>query len=402
MDSLEFFDDNGTISIFNLINTIEVYSSKFKEEVNFDKDMVLFNNLTDSQVYILKPNKKCTDFVIVEANDIARNHNFYGLNIIGTSINKGIYQNDENDTIVKLAKKVYKTGKTEFVNAKLHQNNIITITYHAKLFKYEDYVIMTVKNTSLKSFMDKYEKLIRNHEFNSSFILQNLKIVMANDSFLDKLKLELNDTFNEDIKEKIQVLEGSNYEQWNDIYKRIINQDITHYAEKIRVKIANQIRWFFINATFTLFNDKTAVLFKYDDITDEQDMIQELNERQEETKILKYQLRELQFLSNTAISYKMNNEHIMWTPASYKILDLNINEEYHGDLSEFIIKEESDSDIEQLINGSDSTFPHISYKQCIKTPKGNIKYLIVDTTFKFDKRGKRVGFTSYYIDVSQM
>lgn len=397
MNSLEFYDDNNIFPRFNLPSHKEIYYASVEDSITFDSNVIkLFNELSEDQIFITKPTSDKNDFNIVELTNQTKNENYYGLHLLGTSVKKGLHKNDKNNTLLNLLKKVYETGKTEIIKAKLYEDNFNTKILEFQMFKYDSLVIVLIKNITESIFSKKQDELIN---YTSQFIVQNSRIVKASKSFLDLLNIDLNHNFCYWSKSKIQVLNGSKQEQWLEIYEKVINQKVTH-AEKMCIKLDNRIYWLNICVNFVLFHKKSAVLVTFDNVTNQKEMIRELDKNRWETRQLRHQLSELQLISKTAISYKVLDKPIMWTPESYNILELDLYGEYHGDLSEFIIEEESHLSIEKHIKNVSMDNNYITYKLCILTPKHNKKYLSVHTFFKFNEYGEQVGYTSFYNDIN--
>ncbi len=140
----------------------------------------------------------------------------------------------------------------------------------------------------------------------------------------------------------------------------------------------------------------------YKDITEEQIYINDLKNALDESNKLKENLKHLQRISKSAISYTNNQGTLDWTPASFDMLNYDYEDykDYHGAFFEIIIDEDLNR-WEETFNKCSPSNPEANTVVRVINNEGNIVYIKIYIICYYDKNGNHIGHANFYQDITE-
>ncbi len=149
-------------------------------------------------------------------------------------------------------------------------------------------------------------------------------------------------------------------------------------------------------------NDRKDVVSFYQDVTDEQLYLKELQEALDESLVLKNNLEKIQRISKTGMSYTNDKGTLDWSKPSFDTLKLDQEkyENYHGGLVEIILPEDLHYWQDAYSSCSVDT-PEVSTMVRVINGDGDLAYIKCYMVCDYDEEGNEINHVNFYQDITK-
>ncbi len=394
--------------------------SDFRKEVSFDsKDFINFNTKTyhvnnadfanlkefssdlNTVMEVYKLNDEGEDFIICEIDIFLKLlSNFVNINR-DMFIHKGLIDTFpflKELGLYEIMMDTYNTNKPQSITLQTYITQDMIQVMRMTFLRLGDYIVILYKDPDNPVYLQVKDKDLLNSQKQGTLIIQNDKIVYANEEYAETLGLKPEDLIGEKIDyhyekfDPIDLTYGDNLEL---LLKRLNNREIDSVEGFLKFDYNNKSYWDRIFAFPTFFNGENAILFSSYDSSEEK--------REEERFIgLKKDLDKVLRLSGYALAtYDLKNG-LVWSPEIYDILeaDPSDNDGTNRFLRNFMVKED-EVKVRNLINNVRETHANVSSTVKVITKKGNLKYLSMFITLNFNQ-GKLFNYAVFVQDITYL
>ncbi len=377
------FDENKN-KIDTLQYNINHKINQLKKDQNIpdiDENTKDILNSLDYSIGVYYLSKDQNNFNIIFLNDMILRFNKLNLEKIRGMSFSDIYFHEENDEIIiNSMKKVYKTNKPENFFFEYYDDYILSGRYDVTIKKIGNFIYIFGKNEPNYINLDyanlpmEQENLFTNN-YNAIAILQDGHFVKVNKKYLEVYNQPNYETV---IGQKLGYT-GVDKNLIKDVLKNfqmILDQKMDSYLFPIEInKNGKLIHYFNLNCSYTLYKSEPAIIIVHHDLTKEEINKRELENKTKEAITLSNNLDFIQSVSNTGISYRINNKYTR-SPQMYNILERDFikADSYRNILLDFTIEEDKSilkENFQKLGLNKDST----DFIVRINTAKGNLKYI---------------------------
>ncbi len=377
---------------------------KFKKQKNVpdigDGQKKLLNTL-DYEIGVYSPNENEDNFYISFLNNPTLKSYDYNMEDIKNRYVSDIFlTNDKQNLILKIFQEVYHTNINQNVYFEYYNNTILQRRLKVTFTKIDNFIYIVAKNETYYDYLTIEQENIFENDFNAIAIVQNDHFVKVNKKYLEVYN---KNSVDEVIGQKVGYtgLDETTIKRLTNNLNEIIEGKKFSYSIPLEIeKDGELIHYFIVNGNYVLYNGKPAIMAIHYDFIEQEKTRRELEQKTKEALTLEYNLNFIQSVSNTGITYVMNNKYIR-SSEFYKIIERTPKKE---DSTRHILKDITIDEDKHIIKehykklGPEKDFTEFIIR--ILTNKGNLKYIHCYMRVNYTK-GKKDNLVIFYQDVTE-